>query len=142
MFLRRKTFQFTFSKREIYLMAKAEKIAMMSELPNRHGCIVAVRRKIVGLGWNKGKTHPAASKTISQHIHAELAAIIGVNAKDLRGADIFVARKMRGKGQDLGMSRPCKHCLELIRQAGVKWMYYTVCNPDNQNQGEWYMEKV
>lgn len=134
---------YSWSKRETDLMAKAEKLAMMSELPNRHGCVIAERNKILGLGWNKDKTHPAASETISQHIHAELAAIIGVNTKDLRGSDIYVARMMRTKPQPVrGMSRPCEHCIKLIRKAGIKRMYYTILNPHNHNKGEWNMERV
>jgi len=112
--------------REHALMAKAVACAMRSLEPNRHGCVVASKRKVLGRGWNKNKTHPAANQTYSKCIHAELAALIGVNTRDLRGVDLFVARVMRTNGEFIGMSRPCKTCMDMILRSGIRRIYYTV----------------
>ena len=124
------------STREQSLMTMAVAVATNSTEPNRHGAIIVRKGLPISSGWNKDKTHPAAVVYYSQCIHAELAAIIGVNKCDLNGTSIYVARKMRSKGEPLGMSRPCIECMKMILAAGIKRIYYTDRN------GEWKMEKA
>jgi len=124
------------SSREQTLMRAAINAAEKSTEPNRHGAVTAKKGVLHSSGWNKNKTHPAATVYYSNCIHAELAAIIGVNKHDLVGMDIYVARRMRSKGEPLGMSRPCKQCLKMIRTAGIKRIYYT------NRQGDWQMERL
>ena len=104
--------------------------------PNRHGAAIARRGVLISTGWNKAKTHPAAVVYYSCHIHAELAAIIGVNKEELSGMDIYIARKMRSVGEPLGMSKPCEQCMRMIQEAGFRRFYYT------DQDGDWQMEKV
>ena len=103
---------------------------------NRHGAVLARRGVLHSVGWNKNKTHPAAVLYFSKCIHAELAAIIGVNKPDIPGMDIYVARKMRSKGEPLGMSRPCKVCIDMLHKAGIRRVYYTT------QTGSWTMEEL
>lgn len=117
-------------------MRAAVNRAEKSVEPSRHGAVIARRGVLLSWGWNKNKTHPAATVYYSKCIHAELAAIIGINKVDLSGADIYVARKMRSKGEPLGMSRPCKPCMKMIREAGIRRVYYT------DRDGNWQMEKL
>ena len=117
-------------------MGAAIHAASKSVEPNRHGAVLARRGVLVARGWNKNKTHPAAVVYYSNCIHAELAAIIGVNKSDLPSMDIYVARIMRSKDEPLGMSRPCQQCMVMIREAGLKRIYYT------NRDGNWEMEKL
>lgn len=120
-------------------MHRATETSLKSMEPNRHGCIIAKKAKVLGRGWNKHKTHPAASQTHSQYIHAELAAIITVNQDDLKGADIFVARLMRNNDW-VGPSKPCDHCMKLIHLAGIKRIYYTIRT--DEPYGDWKVKRV
>ena len=117
-----------YTSRVINLMNVACSLALRSTEDNRHGCIVAKKGRILGIGWNKDKTHPAAKHTFTQCIHAEMAAIVSVNKEDLVGADIYVARVKRCKGEPVGISRPCVHCMGLIRTSGIRRVYYTTNN--------------
>lgn len=117
-------------------MKMAQMQAHKSEEPNRHGCIIAKRRTIVGLGCNKGKTHPAAVKCYSGCIHAELAAVLSANTSKLVGADIFVCRVYKQDYNEIGLSRPCIHCMDLIRRSKIKQIYYTTAD------GKIKLEKV
>jgi deoxycytidylate deaminase len=117
-------------------MTMAAAVATNSSEPNRHGAVIVRKGMPISSGWNKNKTHPAAVVYYSGNIHAELAAIIGVNKQDLAGTDIYVARRMRSQGEPLGMSKPCKECRKMIRQANIKRIYYT------DRQGEWKMERA
>jgi deoxycytidylate deaminase len=113
------------SAKKKMLMGLAANAARQSDEPNRHGCVIARRGQIMAVGFNKPKTHPAAVKYYSGHIHAELAAIIQVNKDDLRGADLYSVRIMRSKGEPRGMGKPCRRCMEMIRDAGIKRIYFT-----------------
>lgn len=116
------------TSRIVNMMEMAWDLALQSNEDCRHGCVIAKRSKVLGVGWNKGKTHPVAAATHTQCIHAEMAAIIGVNKEDLIGADLFVIRVKRSSGEPLGMSRPCKHCAKLIQAAQIKRVYFSTEN--------------
>jgi deoxycytidylate deaminase len=89
----------------------------------RVGCIIVKKNRIVGLGYNdRRKTHPRA-KTMSQTIHAELHAVIGVPAEDLKGAHVYVFREY--VNGDLAMTKPCAACHAVLEAAGVKKVFYT-----------------
>jgi deoxycytidylate deaminase len=109
-------------------MDAAYRFALESDAPNRHGCTIARKNTLMGFGVNKQKTHPAAAHTISGHIHAEMAAIIMCKNTDLHGADLYTCRVMRKVGEARGMGKPCKDCMVLIRDAGIKRVYYTNIN--------------
>jgi tRNA(Arg) A34 adenosine deaminase TadA len=126
--------ELSLSEQSILIEAMYE--ASFSEETNRHGCILFVKKKIISRGRNKSKTHPAAIRYFSKCLHAELSAIVSANKQDLRGSSIFVVRlyrKLHSKANEfdytrLSMSRPCKHCMDLIREAGIKKAYYTIGN--------------
>ena len=117
-------------------MVVAVELARGSDCANRHGCAIYRKTQPVGMGVNKDKTHPAAVCYYSGCIHAEFAAVVASNKKHLFGADLYVARVMRSQGEPLGISKPCRMCMKMIRAAGIKRMYYT------QRDGSWTMERV
>lgn len=59
-------------------------------------------------------------------IHAEMDAIYDFIKKnrryDLRGLDIIV---IRFKNNELKISRPCKSCIEKMRELGIRKVYYS-----------------
>jgi len=117
-------------------MKYAEKLANQSDCTNRHGCVIYKKNQLIGKGCNKDKTHPAAIYYYSGNIHAEFAAMITTNKKYLPGSSIFVVRIMRSKGEPLGISKPCKICMKMIRKAKIKKVYYTI------EDGSWRMDRV
>ena len=117
-------------------MSMAYELARDSECPNRHGCVIYKKSYSVGMGVNKDKTHPAAVCYYSGCIHAEFAAIVASSKKDLKGAHLYVARAMRSKGEPIGISRPCRMCMKMIRAAEIKKIYYTT------RDGNWTMERL
>jgi len=106
----------------------AEQMARTSDVPNRHGCVVAKGSKFIAAGFNKAKTHPAAAHTLSGRIHAELAAILSAKAAELHGADLYSCRVLRAQDERRGMARPCRECMKLIRAAKIKRVYFTNAN--------------
>jgi deoxycytidylate deaminase len=84
------------------------------------GAIVIGDRKVQAFGWNKNKTHPRALN-YTRKIHAELAALIGERwhgAISLLNMDMYVVRLTNGG--KLATSKPCRDCMILIKEAGIK----------------------
>jgi len=95
------------------------------------GAVLTKNRKILSVGFNRmDKTHTAMDRLgCKKRLHAELSAVIGVRWSDVQGAVLFLYRTMRnGK---LGMSRPCCHCQIILRNAGIRRVYYT--DPSHPN---------
>lgn len=97
------------------------------------GCVLTKGRKLVSSGYNTlAKTHPLQShyaslvgKPDAIFLHAEIAAIVEAKSKgiDLTGCVAYVFR--RGLGGDVRMARPCKVCMQALKDVGVKTVVYT-----------------
>lgn len=101
----------------------AQTLSKKSKSYPRVGCVIVKKNKVVGLGFNdRSKTHPRA-KNMSQTLHAELHAIIGVPTEDLKGSHVYVFREYANG--DLAMTKPCAACHAALVAAGVKKVFYT-----------------
>jgi deoxycytidylate deaminase len=84
------------------------------------GAVIVVNGHPLSVGCNQSKTHPAAPYT---GLHAEVQAIKCSGKTSLKGGSIFVYR--RRKDGRVGMARPCKYCMEDLKRAGIKRVYYS-----------------
>ena len=89
---------------------------------HRLGAVIVRGNEILGIGFNKKKTHPL-SMTRFNNIHAELSAILNSGLESLEGCSIYVYRETR-QGEP-AMARPCEHCLKMLRQLSISKMCYT-----------------
>jgi tRNA(Arg) A34 adenosine deaminase TadA len=80
--------------------------------------------KIISSGVNSYKTHPRlAPFTSFPFIHAEQACILRVGLDFCEGLNLMVVRV---KGDDsLGLAKPCVVCRGLIRNVGIKGVWFT-----------------
>jgi len=99
-------------------------------------CLV-YKNEIIGMGFNKRKTHPFQRK-FSKHeeaiyLHAEIDAIKNalknVDAETISKSTLYI---MRVKYEDMsakrfvrGLSKPCEGCSRAIAQFGINKVYYT-----------------
>lgn len=111
------------SKRTTRLFRMAKLMARQSTATNfKMGAVIARGKKILGVGFNDPyKTHPQ-SNTRYQFIHAELSAILNART-DLNGACIYIYRS--GQHERPMLSKPCDCCMELLRRAGIKTIFYS-----------------
>lgn len=110
----------------------AKKLSYKSDYhSHRLGAVVVRGNEIIGVGFNKKKTHPL-SETRFNNIHAELSAILSTGLDDLNGCSVYVYRETR-QGQP-AMARPCEHCIKLLKQLSVSKIYYTVDNGFSQEK--------
>jgi len=90
----------------------------------RLGAVLVHRNSIVSIGMNSYKTHPLmAARTEWPFLHAEQHAIIRAGVDNCEGLDLYIARVL--KNNDLALSKPCKVCTELIKDVGIKNIYYS-----------------
>jgi deoxycytidylate deaminase len=100
----------------------AKKSSLRSDHPYYQlGAVIARGNKILATGWNKYKTSPKSPHPY-KHIHAEVAAILNCGDR-AKGADLYVYRE--GKDGEPRLSKPCATCLQAIRSAGIRRVYYT-----------------
>lgn len=128
--------ELTNSQRTCFKAAKA-----VSEFANywkkniKIGCVVVYKHRIISSGYNSNKTNPTQAKYNSQRfigegyphrVHAEIHALSPLlkdKLIDWSKVKIYTYReKADGK---LGCSRPCKSCLALIKDLGIKEIGYT-----------------
>ena len=90
----------------------------------RLGAVLVHRNSIVSIGMNSYKTHPLmAARTSWPFLHAEQNAIIRAGMDHCEGLDLYIARVL--KNNDLALSKPCKVCIKLIEDVGIRNIYYS-----------------
>lgn len=87
--------------------------------------------KAIRLGINSNKTHPRFLRTYpdgtcAAHMHAEMDVL----RFSQPGDELEVMRFRRADGR-LAMAKPCKYCMEHIKAAGIRKVWYT------DESGEW-----
>jgi deoxycytidylate deaminase len=104
---------------------KARDQALKSLCEQRIGSVITLKDKIISMGYNKQKTHPKAPSPF-HHIHGEVDAIFKAPKELLKGSTIYVYRITPGNNK--GLSRPCKYCLNFIKKCGIVKVYYSTEN--------------
>lgn len=124
-----------FSSRDRRFFAMAAHLAEHATYKRyKVGCVVVYRNKVISTGCNKDVTHPLQRKynkyrnipDWSPHkIHAEVDAIRHVMDLDINWNEvsIYIYRKL--KDRPFGMAKPCKSCMQLIRDLGIHHVFYT-----------------
>ena len=108
---------------KIRIINLAIKEAKKSSHDFRLGAVIYKGKKIINSGFNQShKTHPISKHPFST-IHAEVDAIIGTRREEMDGADIYVHRLLKnGKS---GLAKPCQYCESLLRDIGIKKIYWS-----------------
>lgn len=87
------------------------------------GCVIVKKNRVLGVGYNKLKTHTKSNHIFKAH-HAEFDAIIGMDNENLRGTVLYVSRIK--KTGDYGLAKPCTTCQEMIAHTGIKGVWYSI----------------
>ena len=124
----------TKSHKAYFKAAKA--IAESSDFPRvKVGCVAVYKHKIISSGCNSYVTNPLQKKynkfrfttdTTLHSKHAEIDCLLPlVNRKDIdfNRVSIYIYRQY--KSGELGMARPCESCLNLIKDLGIRNIYYS-----------------
>lgn len=126
----------TASERRGFHHAKAA--AEMSDFTRaKVGCAVMDKNKVLSVGFNTTKTHPQqkhynqlrtfrdGTAVAPAQLHAEMAAVLQLQYADVdwSRADVYVYRLCKDRPH--GMARPCPACMGMLKDLGVKRVFYT-----------------
>lgn len=125
------------NKRESHLFNVAREVSRMSDFHAQHlGAVVVEGKTIISTGFNTQKTNPTQhrynfyrnfnhpEKSIPK-CHAEVSALnhlIGKKDIDWNNVSIYVYREW--KDGSPACSRPCVACSKLIKDLGIKNIYF------------------
>lgn len=136
------------TKREESLFNIAKEVSTFSDFAGPHiGAVVVCGKTILSTGYNSNKTRPLQHRyNIYRHFndyqssialgHAEINALSRLIGKEIEWerVSIFVYREL--KNGEKACSRPCSACMNLIKDLGIKNIYYT------DEHGNYCKEKV
>lgn len=124
------------NNREKKFFDTAREVSYLSDYKGTHvGAVVVYKKYIISTGFNSQKTSPRQYrynlyrgfrnvKGCHHTQHAELAALNHLIGKDIDWANvsIFVYREL--KDGTPACSKPCPACDKLIKNLGIKTVYY------------------
>ena len=123
------------TKRDETFMNIAKEISRLSDYPNHHvGCIAVEGKRVLSTACNSQKTHPLQCKynrfrnlgNYPAKVHAEIACLsplIGKKEIDFSQIKLYIYREH--KNGVVALARPCLSCAQLIKDLGIKNVYYT-----------------
>jgi deoxycytidylate deaminase len=112
------------------IVEHAVKAASFSEFPTYKvgAALYSYKEDCIAIGWNKQKTHPKQKEYAikegepnKQFLHAEIDCLI----KRRFTKDPYSMIIVRLTKTGYGMARPCPICMRAIKEAGIKYIYYT-----------------
>lgn len=125
--------QLSKSHRAYFKAAKA--IAELSDFPRVNiGCCAVYKHKIISSGCNSTKTNPTQKRLNAYRfeadtpatLHAELSCLLPlINRKDINFGDVSLYIYREDKNRQIAQSRPCPSCMALIRELGIRKLFYT-----------------
>lgn len=123
----------TKSRKAYFKVAKA-----MSELSNfkqyHIGCVAVYKHKIISSGYNSNRTNPTQKKLnkyrfdsdTNHTLHSETSCLIPIMNRhdiDFKNVELYIYREH--KNGELALARPCAGCQALIKELGIRSIYYT-----------------
>jgi deoxycytidylate deaminase len=113
----------------------AKSMSELSDFKQHHiGAVAVSGHKIISSGYNSYKTNPT-QKRLNIHrfsadtpatIHAELSCLLPlINRKDINFSEVSLYIYRGYKNGEPAISRPCPSCMALIRQLGIRKLYYS-----------------
>ena len=134
----------TFSNFDMRMFQQAKRVAKTSTYKTHSlGCVIVYKHHIISAASNSNKTHPKqkeynkkyrifsrSNKPIMDTGHAEMLALYNIpypigQKIDWSKVRVYVYRISKGHKHGFGISRPCDACLNALRDAGVRHLYYT-----------------
>ena len=113
-------------KHEKYL-AMARRMAMNSDMRQKHGCIVVCKGEVISYGWNRFAN---AEMSCTDSFHAEVDAVCRLRKSKTKfpvsDCELYIVRIGReDMGCPLKNSKPCSNCRKVICNAGIGKIYFS-----------------
>lgn len=123
------------TKKQKSFFDAAKAVSEMSSFDRVHiGCVVTYgNHRIISSATNSNKTHPLQKKLnkerfdIDSHhsLHAEVSALLPLMKENIDFSKVEIYTHRNFKDGRYAMARPCPSCMKLIRQLGIKKIWFT-----------------
>lgn len=123
------------TKKQKSFFEAAKIVSTMSDFDRVHiGCVVTDgSHRIISSGCNSTKTHPLQKQLNKERfdldsnhsLHAETAALLPLMKEDIDFSRVEIYTHRNFKDDSLAMARPCASCMKLIKDLGIKKIWYT-----------------
>ena len=123
------------SQKTFFEMArKVSHLASFTGSKVKIGCLIVYGHRVISSGYKSDKTNPLQKKynrlrfdeECPHKVHAEVSALLPlINNKDIDFSKVKLFTYREKQDHTLGKSRPCKSCMALIKDLGIKHIYYT-----------------
>lgn len=124
-----------FVKNDYRFFRKAKVVSSISDYDKVHiGCVAVYHNRIIGIGCNCNKTHPAqgyynryrfCSYNMLPKLHAEINCINQIRRMNIDFSKVKMYIYRARKDREYGLARPCPSCMAAIKDIGIKNIYYT-----------------
>ena len=116
----------------------ASAMAQLGDFPRvKIGAVAVYGHRIISSGFNTSKTDPVQklynryrfTEDTPAAMHAEimcLKPLIGRDDIDFKKVELYVYRS--GQKDTLLLARPCLSCMQLIKNLGIRNIYFTINN--------------
>jgi len=104
---------------------KAKKLALNNGRPFHLAAVLRRKGKVIKIGENTDKTHPRFQRTFDDgdsaaNMHAEMNVL-----RFAQPGDVVEVMRFSKCNHELTMAKPCRHCMEHLRQSGISEVRYT-----------------
>lgn len=114
----------------------AKSMSELSDFPRvKVGCVAVYKHKIISSGYNSYVTNPLQKRynkfrfdtdSTLHSKHAEVDCLLPlINRKDIDFSRVILYIYRQYKSGDPGVARPCDSCFNLIKDLGIRTVYYT-----------------
>lgn len=129
----------TYSNRLKKYFNLAKNASLFSDYKDHHlGAVLIYKNKVISMGWNSTKTSPIQKKynilrgydveNANNRLHAEMSAILKIKDLDIDFSKVklYVYREHKNGVKALAM--PCPACQKMIKDMGIKEVWFTTEN--------------
>ena len=126
------------TKKQKSFFEAARVVSQMSNFERVHiGCVVTFgNHRIISSGFNSTKTHPIQKRLNKERfnldsthsLHAEVSALLPLMKENIDFSRVEIYTHRNFKDGSLALAKPCASCMKLIRQLGIKKIWYTTAD--------------
>lgn len=123
------------TNRDIVFFNAAKEMSKLSDFNRVHiGCVITYKNRIISSGFNTKKSNPLQKKynrirfaddTFHQ-CHAETSALLPIlKDKNINRSRLRIYLFREHADGSLALSKPCPSCMKMLKDAGIKQIYFT-----------------
>jgi deoxycytidylate deaminase len=123
------------NSKEMSMFLAAKAVAKTSDYDGVHiGCVVCYGRNILSVASNSKKTHTLQmiynkfkdfdTSIYQNKVHAEVHALSWLIGKEIDWSKVSVYIYREWKDGTPAISKPCPSCYHLMKDLGIKYVYY------------------